>query len=199
MTAPDLAPPAPPARLLWLNGPYSIGKRTLAAHLRDDWGLVVFDGEDLGTLLQRGLPPQRDPGDLHDLPAWHRSLVKLGSDLAHIWPPLLVMPATLYHPATADQLLEGFRARAVDVVHVVLTAEEAALRARINDRPVDRDAKRWALRHLRPALVGLADMRQTVRLDTTDRTLGQVAGELADVLRDHNWLTREGQWTTAGP
>ena len=40
-----------------------------------------------------------------------------------------------------------------------VTCDEVELRARINNQRVDRDAKRWAIQHLRPAVAGLQDGR----------------------------------------
>lgn len=194
------AEPPGTRRLLWLNGPYCVGKRTLAQCLRDHWQAIMLDAEELGLVLQQGLPPrlppELDPGDLQDLPAWHRAIARVGTDLAHMWRPLVVMPATLYNGPAVTRLLERFRRSQVDVLHVVLTCDEVELRARINNQSVDRDAKRWAIQHLRPAVAGLSDISDAVQLDTTGRPLDQLVYDLAAALRDYDWLAEDGRWTT---
>lgn len=199
MTATEhAAPPAElPARLVWLNGPYSVGKRTLAEHVRDHWHVVMFDAEAWGITLQRGLPAQHDPGDLQDLEVWLRSVLRLGTELARAY-RLVVMPATIYRPNNVLALLDRFRKAGVDVVHVVLSTDEATLRARIHDRDVDDHAKRWAIQHMRPSLAGLRGIQDAVQLDATSQPPKQLADDLAHVLYEHDWLTETGQWTPAG-
>jgi hypothetical protein len=194
-----IAPPAElPARLVWLNGPYSIGKRTLAEFVRDHWQVAMFDAEAWGNTLQRGLPAQHDAGDLQELEVWLRSVLRLGTELAWAFRPVVVMPATIYRRNAVLQLLDRFRKAGVDVVHVVMSTDEATLRARIHDRDVDAYAKRWAIQHLRPSLAGLSGLQDTLQLDATSRSPEQLAKDLARVLYEHDWLTETGEWTPAG-
>lgn len=143
-----------PARLLWVNGPPFVGKRTLAAAMRDRWGLVAFRAEEVGFELQAGLPGALDPGGLQDLGAWVWALWRLGARLARLYPPVVVMPATLYRPDVAGELVACLRHDGVDVVHVVLDADDAVLRGRVHGSGACLEAKRWALEHARPAVKG---------------------------------------------
>lgn len=182
-------------RLLWLNGPHYVGKRTLAARLRDRWGVVVLDADAVGHALQDGLPTNLEPGDVQDNGMWRWSMWRLGLEMARTY-GIVAIAATVYRPAAVPQLITAFRRAEVDVLHVILEADAATLRARIHDHDVSRDAKRWALEHLRPALTGLSELREGISVDTTGLSPDQVATDLAKALMHHGWLTPDRAWTT---
>lgn len=186
--------PLPP-RLVWINGPYGVGKTTLAIFLRDRWGALVFDADALGPALQEGLPIGHQVDDFTDLAVWRSSVVGVGCELARTYGPLVVMPTTSYEPDAVIAILEGFKRAGIDVVHVVLGADEAVLRARIHARPLNDLAKRWCLEHLRPAVTGLRQIGGAVRIDTSHQPPDRLAGALAGELGRHGWLTETGTWT----
>lgn len=180
-------------RLLWLNGPHYVGKRTLAGRLRDEWSAVVLDAEAIGFTLQEGMPTALAPSDLQDNSIWHWSLWRLSLELARAF-QFAVLAGTVYRPETVAEMLGRFSQAGVDVLHMVMDADEIALRARIHGHDVDRDAKRWALEHLRPARDGLRET-SGLRLDTTSRAPDQLPSDLARLLVHHGWLTPDGTWT----
>lgn len=186
-----------PPRLLWLNGPHYVGKRTLAAQLRDQWGAAVLDAEAIGFALQRGLPARADPGDLHEFGMWWWALWRLGVEWARTFRPVVVVPATIYRPDVVTQLVTQFREHQVEVLHVVLEADDVTVHGRIHGTDVSRDAKRWALEHLRPAVSGLASVSDCVRLDTSRRAPSELSSDLVEVLVGAGWLTSDARaWTT---
>jgi hypothetical protein len=128
--------------------------------LRDRWGAVVSDADALGLALQEGLPTEHQVDEFTDLAVWRSSVVGVGCELAR---PLVVMPLTSYEPDTVTAILEGLRRAGIDVVHVVLGADEAVLRARIHARPLDALAKRWCLEHLRAAVTSLRQIGGAVQ------------------------------------
>jgi hypothetical protein len=140
----------PAYRLLWLNGPHYVGKRTLDRQLRDRWRVMVLDAEAIGFTLQEGTPAALAPGDLHDNPVWLWSLWRLGVELSRPF-GFAVLAATVYRPGAVADLLGRFGQAGVDVLHVVMDADDASLRGRIHGHDVSPDAKRWALEHLRQA------------------------------------------------
>jgi hypothetical protein len=186
------------ARLLWLNGAPFVGKRTLAARLRDQWGATVLDAEAVGATLRKGLPASLDPGDLQSLGMWLWTMWRLGIQMARTY-PLTVMTADLHQPAAVADLVARYREADVDVLHVVLDADPSDLRARIHHSDVDRDAKRRALEHLSTGVDSLAGLGDGIRLDTTGRTPEQTATNLNYALVRHGWLTPDGTWTTTRP
>jgi hypothetical protein len=162
-----------PPRLVWINGPYGVGKMTLAIFLRDRWGAVVFDADALGLALQEGLPTEHQVDDFTDLVVWRSSVVGVGCELARAYGPLVAMPMTAHEPDAVIAILEGFR------------------RAGIDDL-----AKRWCLERLRPVVTSLRLLGGDVRIDTSHQPPDRLASALAGELGRHGWLSETGTWTS---
>jgi hypothetical protein len=109
----------PAYRLLLLNGPHYVGKRTLDRQLRDRWRVMVLDAEAIGFTLQEGTPAALAPGDLQDNTVWLWSLWRLGVELSRAF-GFAVLAATVYRPGAVADLLGRFGQAGVDVLHVVM-------------------------------------------------------------------------------
>lgn len=182
-----MIPAAPEARLLWLNGPYGVGKTTAGELLRTRFRALLFDPEHLGVALAELLPPRQGGDPDEDLPLWRSTVVHVGGELARTG-TLVVFPATVYRPVAVHEMIDGFQRSGAEVAHVVLVAEAATIAARIHRGPRPDPVKQWSLGHLEPALAGLADAAHHLRLDTTGRTPCQVADGLFQALVGWGWL-----------
>lgn len=62
--------------IVWINGPFGVGKSTAACLLAGLWpGATLFEPEYLGSLLRHWYPPDTVVDDFQDLSVWRR-LVK---------------------------------------------------------------------------------------------------------------------------
>ena len=126
--------------IVWVNGAFGVGKRTLAAALANEWaGAVVADPKDIGSAVRdalRGHPFARQ--DYEDYPPWAATTVAFISCVhAYTGGPVIV-PMTVLDQTLAAALLTALSETA-DLHHLVLHAEPDVLRERIaSDRaPVD--------------------------------------------------------------
>lgn len=181
-------------RLLWLNGPHYVGKRTLARTLRDEWEVPLLDAEAIGFTLQEGMPAALDRGDLHEMPLWAWCMWRIGIEMAHTY-RIVTMPSAVLRSGHVKELVAEFQRRGVDVLHVVISASDPELRKRIHAHDVDIDAKRWALEHRNHAVHALSGLDGTLYLDSTGRSPRQLAGDLTRALVSHGWLTADLAWT----
>jgi len=150
--------------IVWINGPFGVGKTTLAAQVR---GATVYNPEFIGGVLQR---LTRAP-DFQDLPAW-RSAVVRGIARRR---GLVVVPMTVLDPDHLTQLLDGLRARGREVRHVTLHASHEELLRRIESDAADPGARGWRLAQLvryEEAAAGLAERGPVI--DTTGLTPAEV-------------------------
>lgn len=178
----------PGARLLWLNGPYGVGKTTAGELLRAWRSVLLFDPEHLGVALAELLPAHRSGDPDEDLPLWRSTVVHVGVELVRAAGTLVVLPATVYRPAAVHEMIEGFQRGGIDVAHVVLVAEPATIAARIRQGSRPDPVRQWSLAHVEPALAGLADAAHHLRLDTTGRTPCEVAEALVQALTGWGWV-----------
>ena len=168
--------------LIWLNGPFGVGKTRLARRLvrmRRDFRL--FDPERIGFALRR-IPAETKVEDFRDLAAWRattlRMLVAASADSART----LVVPMCLTDPDHFNEIVGGLRAAGVDVRHFSLMASAATVRRRNRLRLMWPGSKRWAIERIEPSLASLADERFAVHIDTEGRTVAAIAEELLGLI-----------------
>jgi hypothetical protein len=168
--------------LLWLNGPFGVGKSTVARLVSGRLGATVFEPGGIGSALAR-LAPDGRLSDLDDsLPLWRSTVVHVACELAHCGNPLVILPATVYRAEHVDEMIGALRAGGTDVLHVVLIAQRSELAARIHHGPFDDATKQSYFRHLTSALSALSSVTGALSIDTTLRPAVDVA---AAVVRAH--------------
>lgn len=159
--------------LIWINGPFGIGKTTTARAVRDEArrrGLEarIYDPEIPGFLLQRAIPHRLRPADFREQASWQwatRAAVRLGSLRG-----LLIVPQTIDDP----ELLRALTSDRLDRV-VQLVAPRSVVEARIRERGIALD---WCLDHLAtwPDLDALG-----ARVGTVDRNPPDVAADILQI------------------
>ncbi|MFI1226172.1 MULTISPECIES: AAA family ATPase [unclassified Streptomyces] len=119
--------------IIWLNGPFGVGKSTLAADLhRALKGSAVADPERVGDLLRSTLSghdlAQRD---YQDYPPWRQVTATLVTSLAAYTGGPVIVPMTVLDRHHATDLLTPLRQTGQPVHHLVLHADPDVLRQRI--------------------------------------------------------------------
>ena len=163
-----------PAQVLWLNGPFGVGKSTVAREVarRRPRGRVV-DPEWIGLVLRRTTRSGRSADDYQDLEQWRRWTVRLVA-LAARGRRTVIVPMTLVEPEYLDEIHGELAARGLEVVHVGLTARNDELRRRLADR--GHGPGSWPEVRVERCLSAMSDAtRFPVLVSTTDRAPDEVA------------------------
>jgi hypothetical protein len=178
--------------IIWLNGPFGVGKTAVMRELLAAWPqLLPFDPELVGGLC-RAMVPER-VRDWQDLPLWRELSVAAADGLLRGYGRPLVTPMTLLNEAYATQIFTALDNLSWPVFHVVLDAPEDEVRQRIAgsaeggpDPAGIAEVRRWRLEHLasyRDALAGWLAGSGTV-LGTGGRTPVEVAQQVLALVRD---------------
>lgn len=133
--------------ILWLNGPFGVGKSTAARGLvarRARMRLV--DTELIGAFL---VPILGAADDFQDHPSWRRLVVQALAELDPAVPGGLVVPQTVVDRAVWEELRAGLADRGVRLRPVVLDVERTEHARRIDGDAVEAGARAW--RHRRRA------------------------------------------------
>ncbi len=136
--------------MIWINGPFGGGKTTTAEALvsrRPE--LRTFDPEHVGYLLMSNLAGL-EIDDFQDLAAWRELVPIVARHLAVTSGQELVAVQTVLDQRYWRDLRAGLAAQGMDVVHVVLDAEQATLERRIERDEESSDAHQWRLDHIDP-------------------------------------------------
>ena len=160
--------------IVWLNGPFGVGKTTVAAELvRRLPAARTFDPERLGWVLNRTVGVVRS-GDYQHLRLWRRGTIAGAGRRARKVEPLIV-PMSVLRPGYLEELLGGLRSRGHEVRHVLLDASPDVLVERIEADQVP-DPRVWRLDSLGTYLSARRALRQFGDVvDTDDLTACEVA------------------------
>ena len=148
--------------LIWLNGPFGVGKTSLAAALTKLSGFPLFDPEDVGYLLRDAMPDS--PNDFQDLPAWRRLVPAFAAELSQPGAAPLIVVQSVLNEGYWAEIEERLAGRGVTVVHVVVHAEPDILLERIANDIYEVGARAWRLDNAstyeaaRPWLTAKADL-----------------------------------------
>ncbi len=137
-----------------MNGPFGIGKTTVASALVERFGFACFDPEEIGFVVRK---VTAYGGDFQDLRSWQLGVPAVLSGLTEDLRTPIVMPMTVYRPEIRDGLRRSLRAAHVDVVEVTLVASRDELERRLRGREQDQGALEWGVGHLTASLCAFRD------------------------------------------
>ncbi|WP_104991320.1 AAA family ATPase [Deinococcus sp. NW-56] len=165
------------ARLIWINGPFGVGKTQTAYALhRRLPGSFVCDPEYLGFAIRR-MTPRELRGEFQDLPLWREGVYTLLSrNLTHSR-RVVIVPMTLVVPAYFDETVGRLRADGHRVCHVALLASRPTVLRRLRSR--GQGASSWAAGQIDRCLDGLGQLDPADCLSTDHLTLEEVTEEVA--------------------
>lgn len=170
--------------LVWLNGPFGVGKTTTAnAIVRASPGYRVFDPEWVGYMVRENLADVA-VDDFQDLPPWRALVPPVATEIARFTASPLVAVQTVMVERYWNELHAGFDRLDARVVHVLLDCEERALRERIATDDVESAAAGWRLDHVAAYLAARDWMRAAadVVVDVTATPPTHVASAILDSL-----------------
>jgi hypothetical protein len=160
--------------IVWLNGPFGVGKTTVAAELvRRRPAARAYDPEKLGWMLKRTVGMLR-PGDYQNLRLWRQGTIT-GADLRARRVDSLFVPMSVLCRGHAEELIGGLRRRGHEVRHVLLDASPDVLVERIEADQVP-DPRVWRLDTVGTYLSARRALRELGHVvDTDDLSPDEVA------------------------
>jgi hypothetical protein len=177
--------------IVWINGPFGVGKSTVAATLSDRWPeATVFDPEYLGFMLRNWHPPGAAVDDFQDLSVWRRLVVETASGLLRDFRRPLIVPMTLLRREYFDEIVGTLRDQGVDVRHFCLVAGRDEVVRRVRQRG---DTTEWIERKYDEYGTSLGDARFAAYLDA--ERLG--ADALADAIAASIGLPEGVTWSSS--
>ncbi len=156
--------------LLWINGPFGVGKTQTAHELhRRLPGSVICDPECVGFGLHRMTPPGLRT-DFQTYPAWRQGVFEVLDHVLREYEGVVIAPMTLVEPQYFAETVGRLREKGHDVHHFALLADRETVLNRLRDRGLG----------LAPLLrlVGQDDRllrREEVAVKKLDRCLAQLS------------------------
>lgn len=156
--------------IIWLNGPFGVGKTTLANLLHQEIpNSILYDPELLGDFFQENLPKAVCPEDFQDYPIWRQTTVQIIRDLATKTGQVIIVPMTVFKKEYCQEIIEQGLIEDMCVQHYILVAEKETILDRLNKRTQENN--NWALKHLDNCLQAFEDQIPGQKMDTDNLTV----------------------------
>ena len=169
--------------IIWLNGPFGVGKTTLANLLHQEIpDSILYDPELLGDFFQENLPKAVCPEDFQDYLIWRQTTVQIIRDLATKTGKVIIVPMTVFKKKYYQEIIEQGLRKDMYVQHYILVAEKETILDRLDKRT--QEDNNWALKHLDNCLQAFEDQIPGRKIDTDGLRPDEVA---ASILKDSIW------------
>ncbi len=166
--------------IIFLSGPYGVGKSAVAEVLSPRLNALVFDAEAVGNAVRGSYPDWPCGAVFEDYPLWADFCAALLRDLHHRYGRDILVPMTLMRPSSRANLIDRLTAQGVPTRLIVLTASYKTVHDRILHRGEDENC--WCMQHIEEARAATLNLGG-IPVDTEGRTVNEVAEHIQTILR----------------
>lgn len=169
--------------ILLLNGPFGVGKTTVACILQKRLACsIIFDPEEVGFML-RTILNQYDPvNDFQDYALWRNLVPRIATSLLYQYSEKIIVPMTIWRKDYFEEIVGTLSCEKAEFLPILLTGSRSILRERILHRPEKEGAHAWSLAHLDKSLASFADPVFGDNIDTSGISPEQVADAVIEKL-----------------
>ena len=154
------------ARIIWINGPFGVGKTTLARNLAAAIGQsIILDPERLGFMLWNQIPAVFHAGEMECEPVWRKTLLCMLQSTAQTYDWPIIVPMMIARPQVHDEIIGGLAQAEVSISQFTLLAEPKSLLARLQARGDGPGS--WHARQVARCVDELRHPRYAEHVDTT--------------------------------
>ncbi len=164
--------------IIWINGPYGVGKSTLAETLhRKNPNSFIFDAEAVGNAVRDNLPPERFNGYIFEgYPMWFSVCSALLHDIARDFSGEIYVPMTLVRADSFNKIAAPLIAQGHTVKHILLTSTHDVVRDRILTRGENETC--WCMQHINLCLERQKSFENVIRIKSHDATVEELAASV---------------------
>lgn len=167
--------------IIWINGPYGVGKSTLAEALRDKRpNSFLFDAELAGDAVRENLPKSFFRETYEEYPLWHEVCFLLLKELDKTFDGDVFVPMTLKWVESVNAILNRLREAGVPVSHILLEADHDTVHDRILLRGEEEGC--WCMEQIDECLNCQRELSCDLRLSTEGKTVEELAEQVRRAL-----------------
>lgn len=161
--------------IIWLSGPYGVGKSTLAENMANHMdNALIFDAEELGNAVRENYPDHPYGFIFEDYPLWGEFCYLLLKDIHEKFHKNILVPMTLLRRKSYNTieklLLDGIKTELV-----VLEASHQTVHDRILARGEEEGC--WCMENIELARAGSASL-PGIHIQTDGKTVDELRDEV---------------------
>ena len=167
--------------IIWISGPYGVGKSTLAEYLASRLeGARVFDAEAVGNAVRDNYPDCPYGYIFEDYPLWGEFCFQLLRDIHETFHCDLLVPMTLLR-TDSFRIIENLRRAGIDARLFVLDGSHQTVHNRILARGEKEDC--WCMENIELSRTGSAALPGQV-VPTDHKTVEELGALVLAALRE---------------
>lgn len=154
--------------IMWISGPYGVGKSTLAEAMAAKMkNAMIFDAEEVGNAVRENYPDCPYGYIFEDYPLWGVFCYLLLKDIHQKFNKDILVPMTLVRKESY-QIIEKLNRDGIDIKLVVLEASWQTIHDRILARGEDEGC--WCMENIELARVGSGAL-PGIHIPTDEKTV----------------------------
>ena len=164
--------------VIWISGPYGVGKSTLAETLAKKIdNALIFDAEEVGNAVRENYPDCPNGYIFEDYPLWGEFCYKLIKDVHENYQRNIIVPMTLLRKESFN-IIKKLRRAGIDAKLIVLEASHQTVHDRILSRGEKEDC--WCMQNIDLSSSGTSAL-PGIHVSTDDKSVE----ELSKFVLDH--------------
>lgn len=174
--------------ILWIDGPYGVGKSTLAEELvKLNKNSFIFDAESVGNAVRDNMPRELFNGYIFEnYGLWFKTIEELLKEIVGRYNGDIYVPMTLTKKDSFDKIAIPLKNSGVEVTHLLLEADYENVKNRILARGEEENC--WCMQNIALCLEIQKTFLDVIRLNTINQSPYNLAKVVYDnVLKKKNY------------
>lgn len=168
--------------IIWINGPYGVGKSSLAEKLHEcNPHSFIFDAEAVGNAVRDNMPKELFNGYIFEgYPLWFSMCVELLADIASRYDGDIYVPMTLVFADSFEKIERPLKQRKVCIKHILLESSKQIIHDRILARGEEEDC--WCMRHIDLCLEQQRNFENVIRIASYGKPVSELAVDVENAI-----------------
>ncbi len=160
--------------IVFINGSFGVGKTTTAELLATALpNSLLFDAEEVGTMLQKILSPIDWTGDFQDYSMWRNLTIEVAGKLQQNYGRSLIMPMTIWRTDYFEEVISGLKRLDPIFHHFCLIAPKEIICKRVHQRGEQKEGD-WVFEQIDKCVPVFADEMFEEKIDSTSQSPEQI-------------------------
>ena len=168
--------------IIWINGPYGVGKSSLAEKLHNmEPESFIFGAELVGNAVRDNMPKELFNGYIFEgYPLWFTLCSALLADITQRYAGDIYVPMTLVYPDSFEKIRRPLEERGISVRHILLESSYDLIHDRILARGEAEGC--WCMRHIHLCLQNQKDFKNVTRIRSFGKSVSELAVEVKEAI-----------------
>lgn len=168
--------------IYWINGPYGVGKSTLAEKLHErNKNSFIFDAEEVGNAVRGNMPSKLFNGYIFEgYELWFRVIVALLIDICSKYDGDIYIPMTLVYKESFEKMRLPLERAGIETKHILLESDYKTVYNRILARGETDDC--WCMKQIEMCLAAQGDFKDVYRIKSIGKTVDELAKEVEEIV-----------------